>query len=131
MSDDLEHFFPELNPAEEGIIPLPPEDMRILELKAEPVQDNGPTRLPTGGLRLRVYVEVTAFQQRPYLEVTLNGADGHEIASVSIIEPMQRKNVFTMHVRGPQQTGKFVLSARLFYPEKPDSDRRDVEFEIE
>ena len=124
MSDDLEHFFPELNPAEEGVIPLPPEDMRILELKAEPVQDNGP-------VRLRVYIEVTAFQQRPYLEVTLNDADGHELASASIIEPMQRKNVFTMHVRGPQQTGKFGLSARLFYPEKPDSDRRDVEFEIE
>jgi hypothetical protein len=44
---------------------------------------------------------------------------------------MQRKNVFTMHIRGPQQNGKFGLSARLFYPEKPDSDRRDVEFEIE
>src|SRR5437762_6226682 len=120
MSDDLEFFFPELNPAEDGVIPLPPEDMRILELKAEPVQDNGPTRL-------RVYIDVTAFQQRPYLEVTLNNAEGHEIASVSIIEPMQRKNVFTMHVRGPQQTGKFNLSARLFYPEKPDSDMRKIE----
>ena len=123
MSDDLEFFFPELNPAEDGIIPLPPEDMRILELKAEPVQDNGPTRL-------RVYIEVTAFQKRPYLEVTLDDEQGREVASASIIEPMQRKNVFTMHVRGPQQTGKFSLSARLFYPEKPDSDLRKFEFEI-
>lgn len=124
MPDDLEFFFPELNPAEDGVIPLPPEDMRILELKAEPVQDNGP-------VRLRVYIEMTAFQQRPYLEVTLHNAEGEEIASVSIIEPMQRKDVFTMHVRGPQQAGKFSLSARLFYPEKPDSDTRTVEFEIE
>jgi hypothetical protein len=130
MSDDLEMFFPELNPAEEGVIPLPPEDMRILALKAEPAQDNGPTRLPTGGLRLRVYIDVTAFQQRPYLEVTLNDEHGEEIASVHIIEPMQRKNVFTMHVRGPQQSGKFGLSARLFYPEQPDSDTRKIEFEI-
>lgn len=124
MPDDLEFFFPELNPAEDGVIPLPPDDMRILELKAEPVQDNGP-------VRLRVYIEMTAFQQRPYLEVTLHNAQGQEIASVSIIEPMQRKDVFTMHVRGPQQAGKFSLSARLFYPEKPDSDTRTVEFEIE
>jgi hypothetical protein len=123
MSDDLEMFFPELNPAEEGVIPLPPEDMRILELKAEPVQDSGPTRL-------RVYIDVTAFQQRPYLEVTLNNEHGEEITSVNIIEPMQRKNVFTMHVRGPQHSGRFSLSARLFYPEKPDSDARTIEFEI-
>jgi hypothetical protein len=131
MSDDLEMFFPELNPAEEGVIPLPPEAMRILALRAEPAQDNGPTRL-------RVYIDVTAFQQRPYLEVTLSNEQGEEIASVHIIEPMQRKNVFTMHVpqkaldamRGPQKSGKFGLSARLFYPEKPDSDTRTIQFEI-
>jgi len=123
MSDDLEFFFPELNPAEDGVIPLPPQAMRILELKPEPVRDDGPTRM-------RVYLEVTAFQQRPYLEITLSNETGHEVASVSIIEPMQRKNVFTMHIRGPQQTGKFTLSARLFYPEQPDSDTRSVDFEI-
>lgn len=123
MSDDLEFFFPELNPAEDGIIPLPPEAMRILELKAEAVQDDGPTRL-------RVYIEVSAFQKRPYLEVALQDEQGHEVASVSIIEPMQRKNVFTMHIRGPQQDGKFSLWARLFYPDLPDSDSRSIEFTI-
>jgi hypothetical protein len=123
MSNDMEFFFPELNPAEEGVIPLPPEEMRILELRAEPVQDNGPTRL-------RVYMDVTAFQQRPYLEVVLGDAEGNEITSANIIEPMSRKNVFTMHVRGPQQTGTFTLSARLYYPEQPDSDTRQITFEI-
>lgn len=121
--NDQEFFFPELNPAEDGVVPLPPEAMRILELKAEPVQDNGP-------VRLRVYIEVTAFQQRPYLEVTLHDAEDREIASANIIEPMQRKNVFTMHVRGPQQSGKFSLAARLFYPEQADSDTRKIEFEL-
>lgn len=123
MSDNAEFFFPELNPAEDGVVPVPPEGMRILELRAEPVRDNGP-------VRLRVYVDMTAFQQRPYLDVTLRGADGHEIASVNIIEPMSRKNVFTMHVRGPQQSGSFSLSARLFYPEHPNSDTREISFEI-
>lgn len=123
MSDDLEFFFPELNPAEAGVVPVPPQEMRFTELKVEPVLDNGP-------VRLRVYVEVTAFQQRPYMEVVLNDAQGDEIASASIIEPMQRKNVFTMHVRGSQQAGKFGLQARLFYPDQPDSDTRQLEFEI-
>ena len=123
MTNDMEFFFPELNPAEEGIVPQPPAEMRILELRAEPVQDGGP-------LRLRVYIDVTAFQQRPYIDVALSDANGREIASVNIIEPMSRKNVFTMHLRGPQQTGVFNLSARLFYPEQPDSDTRQITFEI-
>lgn len=123
MTNDLEFFFPELNPDNEGVIPLPPQDMRILELRAEPVQDDGPKRL-------RVYFDVTAFQQRPYLEVTLRNAQGDEIASASVIEPMSRKNVFTMHVRGPQHEGAFSLSARLYYPDQPDSDTREITFEI-
>jgi hypothetical protein len=123
MSDDLELFFPELNPAESGNIPLPPEEMRFKEVKVEPVLDNGP-------LRMRVYLETTAFQQRPYIEVTLLNNEGEEIASASIIEPIQRKNVFTLHLRGEQKSGNFSLQARLFYPEKPDSDTRKIEFEI-
>ena len=123
MSDDLEFFFPELTPPESGNIPIPPEEMRFKEVKVEPVLDGGP-------VRLRVYLETTAFQQRPYMEVNLYDSHGEEIASASIIEPIQRKNVFTMHLRGAQQSGKFSLQARLFYPEKPDSDTRKIEFEI-
>ncbi len=123
MSDDLAMFFPELNPADAGNIPLPPNEMRFKEVKVEPVLDHGP-------LRLRVYIETTAFQQRPYIEVTLFNGAGDEIASASVIEPMQRKNVFTMHLRGEQKNGKFSLQARLFYPEKPDSDILDLKFEI-
>ena len=123
MSDDLEMFFPDLLPADPGNIPLPPDEMRFKEVKVEPVLDNGP-------VRLRVYIETTAFTQRPYLEVTLNNRNGDEIASASVIEPIHTKNVFTMHLRGEQQSGKFNLLARLFYPEKSDSDRREFEFEI-
>jgi hypothetical protein len=122
MNDDMDFFFPELS--EDGQnIPLPPEEIRFTELRAEPVIDDGP-------LRTRVYVEVTPFQKRPYIEVVLSGADGQEITSVNVIEPMSRKNVFTMHIRSPQQSGKFTLNARLYYPEKPDSDTREVTFEV-
>jgi hypothetical protein len=122
MSNDF-FFFPELNPAEQGIVPVPPEEMRFLELRAEPVIDDGP-------LRLRVYVEVTAFQKRPYIEVALLDANGDELASASVIEPMQRKNVFTMHIRSGQKSGKFSLHARMYYPEGPESDQAHSEFEI-
>jgi hypothetical protein len=123
MTNDMEFFFPELIPSENGAAPVPPEEMRFTELRAEPVLDGGP-------LRTRIYVEVTAFQKRPYIEVILNGSDGNEITSASIIEPISRKNVFTLHFRGGQQSGKFSLSARLYYPEQSDSDTREFAFEI-
>lgn len=123
MNDDLELFFPELLPPESGNLPVPPGEIRFLTVNVEPVIDNGP-------VRLRVYLETTAFQTRPYMEISLLNQDGEEIASASVIEPMQRKNVITLHVRGPQKTGSFHLQTRLFYPDQPDSDSREIDFEI-
>lgn len=124
MPNDLnmDFFFPELSEGGENL-PVPPEEMRFLELRAEPVRDDGP-------LRTRVYLEVTPFRKRPHIDVILTGADGAEIASVNIIEPMQRKNVITMHIRGPQQSGVFTLHARLYYPDGPECDTAEHRFEI-
>ncbi|MDX9993304.1 MAG: hypothetical protein RBS68_14780 [Anaerolineales bacterium] len=113
MNDDLEFFFPELSEGGQNI-PLPPAEMRFLELRAEPVIDDGP-------LRARVYLEVTPFQKRPFIEVVLTAENGEEIATVSVIEPLQRKNVFTIHIRGSQQHGKFALYARMYYPSNSDN----------
>jgi hypothetical protein len=115
MTDDMnmDFFFPELSEDGENI-PLPPAEMRFLELRAEPVLDEGP-------LRVRVYVEVTPFQKRPFIEVVLTGEQGEEIATASVIEPLQRKNVFTMHIRSPQQRGRFRLYARMYYPSNTDN----------
>lgn len=124
MSNDLnmEFFFPELS-EDGGNLPVPPEEMRFLELRAEPVRDDGP-------LRTRVYIEVTPFRQRPHIDVALTNAEGDEIASVNIIEPMQRKNVITLHIRGPQQSGAFTLHARLYYPDGPECDTAEHRFVI-
>ena len=73
MTDDLEFFFPELSSTDGTNIPLPPDEMRFLDVHVEPVLDDGP-------VRIRVYVETTAFQQRPYLEVSLLNKNGDEIA---------------------------------------------------
>lgn len=105
---NMDFFFPELSENGDNL-PLPPEEMRFLELRADPVLDDGP-------LRARVYVEVTPFQKRPFIEVVLTGEQGQEIATANVIEPLQRKNVFTMHIRDAQQRGTFYLRARLYYP---------------
>lgn len=132
MSQDFNFFFPELSEDGENI-PLPPEEMRFLELRGEPVMDDGP-------LRARVYVEVTPFQRRPFIELVLTGENNAEIATANIIEPMQRKNVLTMHIRGPQKQGVFHLAGRLYYPTNTDDptqpgethecDRAQAEFNV-
>ncbi len=124
MPDNLnmDFFFPELSDDGENI-PVPPEEMRFLELRAEPVHDDGPPRA-------RVYIEVTPFRKRPYIDIALTGSGGTEIAFVSIVEPMQRKNVITMHIRSEQTSGPFSLHARLYYPEGPQADTAEFKFEI-
>ena len=87
---------------------MTPEETRITSLTAEPYPD---------GYRLRVNIEITPFQKRPHIEVTLNDADGKEIASSSIIEPMSWKLEFTMHIRGelrnPVYTGSEIVLSRM------------------
>lgn len=86
-------------------IPLPPDEVRIRELKADPYQD---------GRRVRVYLEVDPFQRRPSAEITVTDSEGIELAGADIIETMSRKMEITLHVRG-DYSGELTLAALLFY----------------
>ena len=103
----MEFFFPEDN-----LTRAVPEETKITLLSAESYPD---------GRRLRVNVEITPFQKRPYIEVMLNNADGDEVASTSIVEPLSWKLEFTMHIRG-EIRNPYTLNARLYYPENGPSD---------
>ncbi len=87
-------------------IPLPPEEVRIRQLRAEVWPD---------GRRVRVFLEVDPFQKRPSAELTIQDLDGQMLASASIIESMTRQIELTMHLRGEMQPGWIHLSAVLFY----------------
>jgi hypothetical protein len=112
----MEFFFPEDN-----LQRMTPEETHITSLTAEPYPD---------GYRLRVNIEITPFQKRPHLEVTLSDADGNEIASSSIIEPLSWKIEFTMHIRG-ELRNPYTLEARLFYPDGPTSEPQTFSFDVE
>ncbi len=100
------------------VVRLPPTETRFCDLRAEPYPD---------GKRLRVALELTPFQQRPNLELTLTDADGQEVAAASIIEPVGWKLEVTLHVRKAGVTaGTYGLSARLSYPELGEIDRRSL-----
>jgi hypothetical protein len=94
-----------------GDIPLPPDEVRIKELRAEPWPDNR---------RVRVYLEVTPFQARPSGEIILLDAEGDETSSISIIETIDPKMEFTLHIRGREPSGEYTVEAAIFYLEELD-----------
>jgi len=85
----MSFFFPEDN-----LQRMTPQETHIRSLTAEPYPD---------GERVRVNIEMTPFQTRPYIEILLTDADGEEVATASIVEPMGWKLEFTMHLRGAKE----------------------------
>ena len=111
----MDFFFPEDN-----LQRMTPEETHITSLSADPYPD---------GYRLRVNIEITPFQKRPYLEVALSDADGEEIASSSIVEPLTWKLEFTMHIRG-ELKNPYTIEAKLFYPDGPAAEPVTFSFEV-
>jgi hypothetical protein len=99
-----------------------PEETRITELRAEAYPDRG---------RVRVNLEITPFQTRPHVDISLTDSDGDEVATTSFVEPMTWKLEFTLHIRGKADpAGGYRLEARLYYPDGPAAEPVSFEFEI-
>ena len=108
----------EFQPPEDG---LPPEEVRVLSLRAEP--------WPDGGRRVRVHLEITPFKERPNLEVSIADINGVEVSSINIIESIDTRMTFTMHIRSKEVSGKYTLSASLAYDNLGKVDEKSVSFE--
>ena len=89
-------------------IPLPPEEVRIRELRAEPFPDQR---------RVRIFLEITPFQQKPNCEIKVLTEDGAVAASLSIIESIDPKMDFTVHLKGEHAAGKYSVSLEIYYYE--------------
>jgi hypothetical protein len=87
-------------------IPLSPDEVRIRQLTAHPHPD---------GQRVRVYFEITPFQQRPDAELHITNSNGEQVASVSVIETIDPKMEITMHLPASIEAGQFTLHGVVFY----------------
>lgn len=114
----MDFFFPEDN-----LTRAVPEETRITSLRAEPYEDRG---------RVRINIEVTPFQKRPHIDVTLFDAQGEEVTTTSLVEPLSWKLEFTLHIRGKADpVGKYKLEAQLYYPDDgPKAETVQTQFEI-
>lgn len=99
-------------------IPLPPEEVRIRELKAEPW---------SGGRLIHVYLEVDPFQKRPNADLFIIDVNGDIAASASIIESMARKMELTMHIAKPKKGTKYKLETKLYYAQINEGNELDHE----
>ena len=112
-------FFPDLE--EFNANKVPPEEVRIERLEGTPYPD---------GKRVRVNLDMSAFQVRPHLDLVLLNPQGEPSANVSIIEPMSWQLEFTLHLRKARQDGKYKLAARLFYPPRDEEDPKLFRLDI-
>ena len=119
----MDFHLPQVNSDGDASNRAAPEETHITQLSAQPYPD---------GYRLRVNMEITPFQKRPYIEVTLSDAEGDEVASTNIVEPLSWKLEFTMHIRG-ELHNPYTLSARLYYPEGegPENEPLTYSFDVE
>ena len=98
---------------------LPPSEVRFSELRVEQWPD---------GQRVRVHIGITPFQQRPDLEATIFNTDGKEIANTLIIETLENRLVFTMHLHSGDLDKELTLKAALSYRDIGIVDEGKVPF---
>jgi hypothetical protein len=101
---------------------FPPEETRLLDLRANPYSD---------GRRIRIGLDLTPFQEKPSIEITLTDTAGLLSGMASILEPMAWKLELTLHIRKHENTaGTYSLAASIQYPELGEVDRREITVEI-
>ncbi len=108
-----------LRPLPEGA--KPPEEVRITELRVEPWPD---------GQRIRVHITLTPFQQNPNLDAILTRSDGEEVSRAAIIETVENRFVFTLHIRAPEAAGAYLLTATITYPDIGIVDEQSTSFDL-
>lgn len=86
--------------------PVPPDEVRIRQFSAAPRRD---------GTRIDVAAELTPFQKRPNLEVSIHNAAGNEVAALSVVEAIDPKMDFTMHLRETKTGGSYRVVMLVFY----------------
>lgn len=95
-------------------VPLPPDEIHIRELRVEPLPDHR---------RIRIFLEITPFQQKPNCEIKIFTPSGMEDASLSIIEAIDYKMQFTVHLKTESSEGEYKVLVDVYYFEEQDLPR--------
>ena len=86
--------------------PLPKDEVRIEELRAEPYPDRE---------RIKVSITLTPFLDRPNLSVGMRNLFGEMVASIEVLEVMSVRTEVTLHLRGSQVQDEHIVRVDLYY----------------
>lgn len=92
--------------ADPNDVPLPPDEVKIRKLEARPYPE---------GQRIAIRFEVTPFQERPNIDINIKNEQGHTVSNLSVVEVMDNRMEFTMHLKEERPVGKYTISMRVFY----------------
>jgi hypothetical protein len=105
--------------SESSVIPLPRDEVRILDLKVNPYPD---------GQRIHVIIELTPFIEKPNGDVVVMDKDGHKVADTCFIETVIPKFEMTLHLpQGVRSDGEYSIGVTIFYTNEitgEDQDKR-------
>lgn len=108
----MDLFFPDPNDP-----PLPPEQVRLRNLHAEPWPD---------GQHVKILLELTPFQKLPSAEIFLSGPGDQEAARSSILETISRKMEINLHLKPGSPSGVYTLYVTVYYQKLPTADQPDA-----
>jgi len=99
-------------------VPVPPDEVKIRTVRAEPYPDKK---------RIRIYLEITPFQKRPFGEVVIFDNDGIQVALANIIEPIDNRIEVVLHLRKTNTVGKYTVKATISFADEIEEGQRDAE----
>ena len=97
-------------------VPLPPDQIEVRELTGQPNDD---------GSRVLVKFEITPFQERPNIEIALTNETGDQVAGLSVVEAIENKMDFTLHMREKQPKGSYTISMQVVYTDLSTLDEAE------
>jgi hypothetical protein len=89
-------------------LPRSPNEVKIREFNLSAYPD---------GRRLRVFLELTPFQDAPDLSLEVLDEENEQVADLDIIAAQQNKLGLTVHLRGPEPRGLFTFRVSVHYEE--------------
>jgi hypothetical protein len=97
-------------------VPQPREEVRIKQVGLYMYPDQR---------RVQVGFVLTAFGERPSLQVTITNPQGQEVGSLHVIETLETNFSLTMHLRDKEPSDSYTVTATLYYA-TPETERVDV-----
>ncbi len=84
----------------------PPDEVEVRELRAEVLSHH----------RVRVYLVLSPYEQRPHIEIDILNPAGHSVGHLSIVEPLNPRMDFVLYLREEAPQGRYRVVASVQYP---------------